>query len=125
LKSLRYDARSEKHQTLGKKLEHFLSLKFPKRAVNICKHCGLNVSSVLPSTNLVSLTYLAALSPAHGLNLLMAKINLYYIQQFTLYLTENRLCLQYKNHTINIAVPSKNYTRYKNKFCGKIVITIC
>jgi len=54
-------------------------------------------NSVPPSTNVVSLTYPAALSPAHGLNFLTAKINLNYIQQRTLYLTENRPCLQYKN----------------------------
>jgi hypothetical protein len=55
----------------------------------------------------------------------MAKINLNYIQQFTLYLTENRLCLQYKIHTVNTAVPSKNYTTYRNKSCGENVITKC
>jgi hypothetical protein len=81
--------------------------------------------SVPPSTNVVSLTYPAALSPAHGLNFLMAKINLNYIQQFTLYLTENRLCLQYNNHTVNTAVLSKNYTRYRNTFCGENAITKC
>jgi len=52
---------------------------------------------VPPSTYVVYLTYPAALSPAHGLNFLTAKINLNYIQQSTLYLTENRLCLKYKN----------------------------
>jgi hypothetical protein len=81
--------------------------------------------SVPSAINLASLTYPAAVCPAHGLKLLMAKISLIYVQQFTFYLTENRLSLQYKNHMVTTAVPSKNYTKYINKFCGKNVITKC